>query len=169
MYTGRDTHTASVLSDGKLVVVGGSNAGFVGTAELYDPSTGNWTKSANLSVARWYHTESTLLNGSVLVVDGGGSTGYLNSGQLCNPLAGTWTTIATMNVARSSHKASVLLNGTFLTSAEKYNPFTNTWAVLSASMNTVRCSHTISLLPNEQILVAGGYNGTASTNTAELY
>ncbi|CAF4056460.1 unnamed protein product, partial [Rotaria sp. Silwood1] len=44
MSFGRYLHTASVLTNGKVLVAGGYGAsGFLNTAELYEPSTGLWT------------------------------------------------------------------------------------------------------------------------------
>lgn len=40
MFTARSMHTASLLSNGKVLVAGGSNGGYVDSAELYDPTTG---------------------------------------------------------------------------------------------------------------------------------
>ena len=49
----RTDHTASVLTDGKVLVTGGSDRyGRLNSAELYDPSTGNWITTGNLTYAR---------------------------------------------------------------------------------------------------------------------
>jgi hypothetical protein len=68
--------------------------------------------------------------------------------------------------------------GNILTSAELYNPATGRWAV-TGSMATPRVSHTETLLPNGEVLVAGGIVGfncsiaagcmPIYTATAELY
>ncbi|CAF3695021.1 unnamed protein product, partial [Adineta steineri] len=79
----------------------------------YDPSTGTWTTTANMSIARYYHTASTLANGSILVA-GGYNTANLNSAELYNPSTGTWTTTANMSIARFIHTASILTNGKIL-------------------------------------------------------
>ncbi len=68
----RGWHTASVLTNGKVLVTGGSN-GIVNfnSAELYDPSTGVWTVTGNMNYTRTSHTASVLTNGKVLVTGGG--------------------------------------------------------------------------------------------------
>ena len=66
MKYARAFHTASVLTDGKVLVAGGEGDGDL-TAELYDPSTGNWTSTGNMTYGRHLHTASVLTNGKVLV------------------------------------------------------------------------------------------------------
>ena len=45
MNTVREFSTASVLSNGKVLVTGGDNGSVaMNSAALYDPSTGNWTR-----------------------------------------------------------------------------------------------------------------------------
>jgi WD40 repeat protein len=73
MTYARTAHTTSILKNGKVLVAGGycDNDNI---AELYDPSTGNWTITDNLRYGRWDHTASVLKDGRVLVVGGGGNT-----------------------------------------------------------------------------------------------
>ncbi|CAF4296956.1 unnamed protein product, partial [Rotaria sordida] len=78
-------HTASVLTNGKVLVAGGYYGGYVNSAELYDPSTGMWTNTSSMSTARTDHTASVLTNGKVLVAGGLISGGYANSAELYQP------------------------------------------------------------------------------------
>ena len=76
----RGGQTASVLSNGSVLVVGGSYDELIGiTAELYDPSLNTWTRVANMTYPRFAHTASVLLNSSVLVV---GGTAYVLLSQM---------------------------------------------------------------------------------------
>jgi N-acetylneuraminic acid mutarotase len=71
MNFARYVHTASVLTDGKVLVAGGSNgSSALNSAEVYDPSTGSWTIANNMNDARYYHTASVLTDGQVLVTGG---------------------------------------------------------------------------------------------------
>src|SRR6266567_3840962 len=57
----RFLHTATRLSDGKVLVAAGADiaGGFyfpIASAELYDPATGTWTVTGSLNTARLSHT-----------------------------------------------------------------------------------------------------------------
>ena len=70
---GRESHTSSVLSNGKVLVAGGINYSSVTilrSSELYDPSTQTWTTAGNLNHRRSDHTVSALLDGKQLVTGG---------------------------------------------------------------------------------------------------
>ncbi len=77
----RNGHTATLLPNGKVLVVGGNSrvgdqTGIVPTAELYDPATNTWTLTASPIFARASHTATLLLNGDVILA-GGASTNTL--------------------------------------------------------------------------------------------
>ena len=63
---------ASVLTDGKVLVIGGqvNESVPIISAELYDPATGSWTFTNKLNHARDGHTVSALTNGKALVTGG---------------------------------------------------------------------------------------------------
>ncbi|CAF4756903.1 unnamed protein product, partial [Rotaria sp. Silwood2] len=64
-------HTASALTNGKVLVTGGvNNSSHLNSAELYDPLTGIWTTIGNMTISRYLHTASVLTNGKVLVTGG---------------------------------------------------------------------------------------------------
>ena len=72
----REEHTATVLQNEQVLVVGGGSvAGDSGpvlaSAELFDPKTKTWTPLATgLTDAREDHTATLLENGQVLIVGG---------------------------------------------------------------------------------------------------
>lgn len=102
--------------------------------------------------------------------------------------SGTWTTTGNMTSARAQQTATYLFGGavlvaggvncnttcTALASAEVYNPATGKWIAVYP-MTTPRFDHTATLLPNGQVLVAGGCSTTSSyycanaLSSAELY
>src|SRR5690242_14469406 len=67
LLTARYAHTATLLSNGKVLVAGGfGSSGDLASAELYDPATGTWTATGSLITARDSHTATLLSNGKVL-------------------------------------------------------------------------------------------------------
>ena len=71
MNVARYGHTASILSNEKVLITGGMNASvYLNSAELYNPATGTWTITRNMNSARYGHTASILSNGKVLVTGG---------------------------------------------------------------------------------------------------
>jgi hypothetical protein len=68
LATARSLHTATLLSNGKVLVAGGrGGSGYLVSAELYDPASGIWTATGSLANARGHHTATLLPNGKVLV------------------------------------------------------------------------------------------------------
>ena len=186
LNTGRDSHTATLLPNGKVLVTGGGGTGgLLASAELYDPASGIWTTTGSLNTGRVGHTATLLPNGKVLVVGGEDrNNNTLASAQLYDPASGTWTTTGSLNTGRYLQTATLLSNGKVLVaggqdrnlnrlaSAELYDPASGTWTT-TGSLNNARDGHTATLLPNGKVLVAAGfyYNGGTDVNlsSAELY
>ena len=73
MNAPRCQHTATLLSDGKVLVTGGFSANDVlASAEIYDPKTELWAPTESMHVPRVAHTASLLPDGKVLVTGGDG-------------------------------------------------------------------------------------------------
>lgn len=80
----RDSHSATVLANGTVLVAGGYSHGFDGdaqpewdtmfVAELFDPATSASTAAASLEADRAEHVATRLTNGQVLIT--GGITGF---------------------------------------------------------------------------------------------
>ncbi|MFY9607071.1 MAG: kelch repeat-containing protein [Blastocatellia bacterium] len=71
----RGNHTATLLPDGKVLVVGGftrigNGISTPHSSELYDPSTGTWSFTSNPNTPRSDHTATLLADGKVLIVGG---------------------------------------------------------------------------------------------------
>ena len=86
----RAYHTATLLSDGKVLITGGiiyPGAAATATAEIFDPATGLFTATADMTSARTYHAAVLLNDGTVLITGGAiGSTGTsLNNAEIFNP------------------------------------------------------------------------------------
>jgi hypothetical protein len=175
MSARRSFHTATLLSDGRVLIAGGSGS----SAELYDPTAGTFSATGSMSVGRNSHTATLLSNGNVLIVGGESVGGALSSAEEYDPAKASFAAKGNMATARSEHTATRLGNGKVLivggfggtgtlASAELYDPTAGTFAA-TGSMAEKRSGHTASLLPNGNVLVAGGSNGQASLATAEIY
>ena len=189
LNTARTAHTATLLPNGEVLVAGGGNAtGFLPSAELYHSATGKWTVSGSMANARGGHTATLLPNGEVLVAGGisNGNSPWSPSctatAELYNPFTGQWTTTGSMTKPRGNHTATLLNDGTVLVagglcnggftypdnSAELYDPSTGTWKA-TGNMNIARINTAAALLPNGQVLIAGGNSTSAGGRSAELY
>ena len=186
MSVARSGQTATLLPDGKVLIVGGSSA----AADLYDPATGTFTATGNMSMARPGATATLLKNGQVLVA-GGCCKGNDNfsGAELYNPATGKWTATGSMVHPRSSQTATLLPDGQVLVaggacngiaygcdtgsswvaqaSAELYNPATGKWTA-TGSMPSGRDQATATLLPDGQVLVAGGLNNCDDSFCTDL-
>jgi hypothetical protein len=69
MLPPRTGHTATLLPNGKVLMVGGSSAESE-TNELYDPATGAFSVTAHLGWNRAWHTATLLGDGRVLIAGG---------------------------------------------------------------------------------------------------
>lgn len=122
MSIARYNHTATLLPNGDVLVAGGSCSYTLCTAlasaELYNPSSGTWSLTGSMNVARENHRAVLLSNGEVLV-DGGDdgnvpSVMALASAELYNPATGTWSLTGSMHAARFAFSATTLGNGEIL-------------------------------------------------------
>ena len=179
----RSEHTATLLANGKVLVVGGAADN---VAELFDPATGTFTPTPGelITGGRWGCTATLLNDGTVLIVGGRDDENVwdafsLNGAELFNPGTGTFTASGAMAAPRYDHAASLLqngkvlitggLNGQPLPSAELFDPATGSFLAIG-DMSTLRARHTTTLLDDGIVLVAGGFNDDAgSIASAEVF
>jgi hypothetical protein len=139
MVQARSDYASLMLGTGKVLFMGGENINGVSInkAELYNPSTGKFTATGNMTATREEHTAVLLANGNVLVSGGNKKTlttqTPLASAELYNSATGTWTATGSMSSARAGHTSTVLQTGNVvntggsdavneLKSAELYTP-----------------------------------------------
>ncbi|WP_437573860.1 kelch repeat-containing protein [Sorangium sp. So ce887] len=167
MNAARESHTAIVLSNGKVLVAGGGGpTGYLASVELFDPATNTWSYATPMNTARAYHSATLLQDGEVLVAGGlNNASSNLASAEIYDPTTNSWSMMAPMNAGRWLHMASRLANGQVLvaggiggnplSSAELYDPANDVWTP-AASMSTERYRGASTLLANDEVLIAGG-------------
>src|SRR5262245_17864911 len=80
LTTPRANRTATILSDGRVLIVGGIGTnGVSATAEVFDPGTKEFTAVGNMSAPRAGHTATLLSDGRVLIAGGFDGMGSLQS------------------------------------------------------------------------------------------
>jgi N-acetylneuraminic acid mutarotase len=105
--------TATLLSDGRVLVAGGTTAPQSGmpmsVPEIYDPVANSWSLAGTMGTGRVGHTATLLLSGNVLVAGGFVYTGpSLASTELYDPSTNTWSPGTNMTTPRD-HQGAVLL------------------------------------------------------------
>ena len=71
MAAARDTHTATLLPNGQVLVTGGSDgSNFTAAAELYDPASGTFSPAGSLASPRDRQSATLLADGRVLIAGG---------------------------------------------------------------------------------------------------
>jgi hypothetical protein len=182
MKVGRDSHTATLLLDGRVLIVGGEGYDGARSAEMYDPKTGTFSPTGSPTVGHQVATATLLVDGRVLIVGGWEWTSQTNrvesaSAELYDPQTGTFARTGSLPQSRHFHTATRLQDGRVLiaggeiagntegaATAELYDPGTGRFSP-TGSMTRARIFHTATLLKNGRVLVAGGI----SDNSAELY
>jgi hypothetical protein len=177
VLTPRISQTATLLPNGKVLIVGGERCdsngctGRLNSAELFDPSTETFSLTGSMSIARAGHTATLLNSGTVLVTGGGdSSTGNDATAEIYDPATRSFSRAGDMANGRTRHTASLLLDGRALIvggsttadgsspidTAELYDPSTRTFSP-AGIMPKASASHTASMLLDGSILIAGGW------------
>ncbi|WP_239576865.1 kelch repeat-containing protein [Archangium primigenium] len=177
MTVPRSGHTATLLPNGKVLVTGGSqDTSTLTTSEVFDPASGSWSVTGAMASARAGHSATLLPNGKVLVTEGEGSVD-LERPELYDPTTGVWSTTGPRITRRFQPSVTLLSDGrvlvtewrdVFSSQMEAYDPTTNTWSAAGTLAFPRVLQHTATLLPNGQVLLAGGYF-SADMAEAELY
>jgi hypothetical protein len=143
-----------------------------------------WSLTGNFNAGHYSHTATLLRDGKVLIAGGGDTLNYFatNAAELYDPATRTWSLTGNLNDRRLGHTATLLANGEVLVaggapnveydgglgSAELYDPATKTWR-FTGSLNTWRVDYAAVLLPNGDVLVAGGDWLFPSYGASEIY
>ncbi|MBI2833791.1 MAG: hypothetical protein HYX76_05125 [Acidobacteria bacterium] len=190
MNTPRTQHTAQLLLDGHVLIIGGSqiidgDAHFLGSTELYDPGTRTFSLlSGTLSTPRSQHVAALLQDGRVLIADGY-ANGFLTTAELYDPTTDSFSPAGKTHCPGERQTATLLPNGKVLIIGgyngnfvwgcdteigDLYDPTTGTFTPTGGSGVPQRNNHTATLLQDEIVLIAGGRADVGHAwNSAALY
>ena len=176
---GRSSHAMVRLLDGRVLVAGGwgpIGGGYItikSSSELYDPASGAWTSSGDMTVPRANAVYSMLADGRVVVAGGEslspqGGTELTRSVEIYNPASGTFA--AAGELPFQPRFAQALANGRVLMLASSgaavfYDPETGSSTETGSALRDHQ-GGTMTLLADGRVLVAGGVN---AADLAEVY
>jgi MYXO-CTERM domain-containing protein len=185
MVDARSAHTATLLADGTVLLVGGASgtdasATYLKSAELFDPKTNTFAATGSLTDARAEHAAVRLMNGSVLVAGGKSSAGPLSSAEVYD--GGKFHTVDALQGQRTLPQATLLGNGaallaggldatnTVVAAAETFDATSEKWTPVSP-MTHKRIGHYLTTLPTGSALAVAGISTTtlADLADAEIY
>ena len=174
----RAGHTATLLRDGRVLIVGGVNAsGIVKASEIYDPSSNTLTRTGGLRYERQDHRAILLQDGSVLVI--GGTTGDegseepVTAAERYNPATGTFTSEGDPGF-EAIHAATLLPSGEVFIIGESgevilYDPANGAFGPTGDSIGENRAFYTTTLLRDGRVLIAGGLKDLQATDQILIY
>ncbi len=189
LNTGRMLHTATLLADGNVLVVGGAvNGGYANYGEVYISSAARWETTQVSAAAnnRQEHTATFMRNNRVLIAGGLGGTLPLSTVYEYNPATRGFIVRSSMSTRRAGHTANLLKDGRVLVlggsdgnqsldTVEWYRYETNSWTTplnplgQPVRMLSPKHNHKTLLLPNGKVLITGGENPGLRTTFAEMY
>jgi Kelch motif len=175
--------TVTLLTNGKVLVTGVTGCPIScsnGEAELFDPQSGTFGVTGPM-MAKYYpdygYTAALLTDGRVLFL---GSDDFAADAEVYDPAAGTFASTGS-TVSQELAPASRLTDGTVLvaggqvpggngsTYAVLYVPASGTFEHVG-EMTAARHSHTATSLPDDTVLITGGFSGwPIPTSSAEVY
>lgn len=184
MGTARQQCTATLLLNGKVLIVGGFNdtVHTLGSAEFYDPTTDTFSPSAaSLGAPRFGHLATLLPDGKVLIVGGSGTGATPPAAEVYDPQMDAFMPAGGSNLAAqwftqtrlTDGKVLIALTGMNLPSISLvFDPATGQATATAGSPNSGRIQMpTATLLGDGRVLFAGniGLPGYDTAGDSELY
>ena len=195
LNTPRYDHTATTLSDGRVVVIGGKTNNtspplpatpptIADSIEIFDPNQNPATWKPKLpptgfNASIHSHTATRLPDDTILVIGGSDGTSSINQAGIYNPSINTWTALPPLSVPRESHVTTVIENNVYVMGGKNYvsvnnETFSSSILVLDLKnptsrytlpLNFERISFTATPYLGNKILIVGGKELFNSTLT----
>ena len=184
MSSTRTNATATLLTNGQVLIAGGTDATDhpVATSDLYDPFHNTFSPTTGPMGTPRALAAATLLAGGKVLVAGGQTTAtdLTPSAETYDPGTGTWTAVVnTMSDPRAYASAIALPDGKVLigggesargtattASTDFYDPATNRFSP-GPAMNVPRAGFGLTSLPGGQALVLGGFFITGGNDNVD--
>ncbi len=163
--------TATLLSDGSLLFVGGQGANGPMAETAIKPASGGEAIaiSGSLRYARSWHSATVLPDGTALILGGTGADGQLvKEAEIFDPQSQNFDSITMKLAPRAHHTATLMTDGLVLITggvsssgrtvdkAQLWNPRTKDVVTLASRMKTARRNHSARLLSDGRVLLWGG-------------
>jgi hypothetical protein len=189
--------TTSLCTGTALIVAGGYGGRDLSTVEVMDTETHQWSTAADLPQPM-YHTSATVCGDQLYMLGGAVGGRYFKSAYTCSvsallqscvpssmeakfqrtsleDKASVWRQTTDLPVTLSScesfHGRLLAVGGyesdEVTTAVYMYNSTTNSWEIIS-HMTTGRCRCFTAVLPNYQLIIAGGVTERDFTDSVEL-
>jgi len=180
MHTGRISQTATLLNNGRVLIVGGRGDTVTASAELYDPTSKQFVVTGSLHTARYKHSAGRLPDGRVLIAGGSDERdwqGTTNSAEIYDPRTGKFSLTSPLNESRFKlpDEAPQLASGQILVAGgskkvEVYDPASGRFLIAAGQLLDARHFMTETKLKDGSVLLTGGYpNNDQSTAATWIY
>ncbi|HET6436573.1 MAG TPA: kelch repeat-containing protein [Anaeromyxobacter sp.] len=191
---GRWQHSATLLDDGRVLLVGGRDNNCetsclyasLGTAEIYDPATGRFAATGSLRVSRFGHAAIRLPGGQVLVLGGtttedlGVPSDQVTLAESWDPTTGEFSPAGATLEGRSFAAVAELLDRTVLLAGgwDRYDSPVATTEIFDPGSGASasgpegsdwRQRATATMLRTGEVLIVGGHNSGAPVLPVDLF
>jgi WD40 repeat protein len=168
---------ALISGDLALVTGGVSPSGLIlSSAEVYSHNELSFEVTGAMSHARTGHSVVRLNTGNIAIFGGQDTTSLIPDIEIFNPETRTFNVISRLNLPRKNASVTLTDNGTVLVcggmgdtsglnTCETFNPEDSSVKLLEAKMIGFRYNHSSLLLPDSNILLAGG----SGFNSVEIF
>lgn len=166
LASGRASHTALALHDGRILVAGGmTSLELPPFAEIIDAQRGTVVDAGRMAASRQGHTMTLLADGRVLVTGGSGRS----SAELWDPATNAWRLLPSrLRHARAGHSATLLADGRVLIAggdamqsagyvfAELWDPRSEAFTVLDSGVTEPSMLHAAWRAGDGSVYLVGG-------------